>query len=104
MRRTRISIYRPDGTLYAQHIWCEVTQASDQEVWAHQQAWDAHGSDIMKIDTDFNPIYHLMNKDLLIDEAYADPVTGQPMQYRVVGRVKVYEDHDAAYCEVYRGN
>lgn len=104
MRRTRISIYRPDQTLYAQHIWCEVTQASDHEVMLHQQVYNAHGADIFKLSTDYNPVSHLLNKDLLVDEGYTDPVTGKAMQFRVVGRVRLYDDHDEAYCEVIRGN
>lgn len=104
MRRTRITIQRPAGTVYAQHIWCEVTQASVQEVAQHGAAYNRHSSDLFKIATDYNPIYHLQNTDVLIDEMYTDPVTGAAMQYRVTGRVKVYEDHDDAYCEVIRGN
>lgn len=106
MRRTTITIQRNvNGTLttIAQHIGVDVVPLSDRELLDGRMVYQWRGVDVFKLITDYNPTTHIGRTDLLIDETYTDPETGQAMRYNPVGRPRAYDDHDEVTVEVVRG-
>lgn len=106
MRITTVTLLRPttDGsgttTTIAQHLPVQVDQMSTREVVQHQQAYDVRVVDLWKITTFYTPQPSSLQPqrgDILQDEIATEPEKANaPITYKVVGRVKVYDDH----CEI----
>lgn len=105
MRQTLVTIQRPSGTAYAQHIGVQVDQVNLKESLPLREAFHYRSADLFKVYTlGWYPSAQIVRSDILIDERETDPETGTAYKYRVVARPKTFEySHQEVYCEVVIG-
>lgn len=111
MRYTSITIRRPEKTTLtgldgrlASGIRVKVDEVSEM-LQANHQAYDYHAPYTYKVYTfGWYPNSLIRKGDVLIDERYTDPQTGQLYKYRVTGRPKDFQgDHQECQVEVVEG-
>lgn len=97
---TTVRVERPQGTIIATGVAVMIEPASAIDLERLELA-GARPFDLVWLSTTQGvPAQPLRRRDTLYDEADADPETGAPAKYRIVGPVETFDnDHQEALCE-----
>lgn len=96
---TTVRLERPEGIVQLRGIPVQIEQAAADDLARLDSAGARPYDTFWVYTTQGVPAVPLTRRDVLFDEANADPETGQPAKYRISGLVETFDDHQEALCE-----